>query len=55
MSDPNGASQANDVPRSDALVIFGFTGDLAGKKILPVLYAMEEEYADRSDGRRRIV
>ncbi|HXD41309.1 MAG TPA: glucose-6-phosphate dehydrogenase [Ramlibacter sp.] len=25
---------------SDALVIFGFTGDLAGKKILPALYAM---------------
>ena len=27
-------------PLSDALVIFGFTGDLAGKKILPALYAM---------------
>jgi glucose-6-phosphate 1-dehydrogenase len=25
---------------SDALVIFGFTGDLAGKKIFPALYAM---------------
>ncbi len=26
--------------RSDALVVFGFTGDLAKKKILPALYAM---------------
>ena len=29
-------------PRSDALVVFGFTGDLANKKILPALYAMVE-------------
>lgn len=27
-------------PQSDALVIFGFTGDLAAKKIFPALYAM---------------
>jgi glucose-6-phosphate 1-dehydrogenase len=27
-------------PRSDALVVFGFTGDLATKKIFPALYAM---------------
>ena len=27
-------------PRSDALVLFGFTGDLASKKIFPALYAM---------------
>ena len=27
-------------PRSDALVLFGFTGDLAAKKIFPALYAM---------------
>jgi glucose-6-phosphate 1-dehydrogenase len=27
-------------PRSDALVLFGFTGDLAHKKIFPALYAM---------------
>ena len=27
-------------PRSDALVVFGITGDLAYKKILPALYAM---------------
>ena len=28
--------------RSDALVVFGFTGDLANKKIFPALYAMVE-------------
>ncbi len=27
-------------PQSDALVVFGFSGDLAGKKIFPALYAM---------------
>jgi glucose-6-phosphate 1-dehydrogenase len=27
-------------PHSDALVIFGFSGDLASKKIFPALYAM---------------
>jgi glucose-6-phosphate 1-dehydrogenase len=27
-------------PHSDALVVFGFTGDLACKKIFPALYAM---------------
>ena len=31
--------------RSDALVVFGFTGDLATKKILPALYAMVERGA----------
>jgi glucose-6-phosphate 1-dehydrogenase len=34
------AGRAGDAPRSDALVIFGFTGDLAAKKIFPALYAM---------------
>jgi glucose-6-phosphate 1-dehydrogenase len=29
-----------NAPRSDALVLFGFTGDLADKKIFPALYAM---------------
>src|SRR5262249_13332183 len=29
-----------DAPRSDALVFFGATGDLASKKILPALHAM---------------
>ncbi|SHK61514.1 glucose-6-phosphate 1-dehydrogenase [Marinobacter antarcticus] len=29
-----------DVSNSDALVVFGFSGDLASKKILPALYAM---------------
>jgi glucose-6-phosphate 1-dehydrogenase len=30
-----------DVPRSDALVLFGATGDLARKKIFPAVYEME--------------
>ena len=30
-----------NIPHSDALVIFGATGDLAYKKIFPALYAME--------------
>ncbi|MEO7813032.1 MAG: glucose-6-phosphate dehydrogenase [Usitatibacter sp.] len=38
MGAPARANQA--VPRSGALVIFGFTGDLARKKIFPALYAM---------------
>jgi glucose-6-phosphate 1-dehydrogenase len=29
------------LPRSDALVFFGATGDLVYKKILPAPYAME--------------
>jgi glucose-6-phosphate 1-dehydrogenase len=29
-----------DRSHSDALVVFGFSGDLAGKKIFPALYAM---------------
>ena len=29
-----------DAPRSDALVLFGVTGDLAHKKVFPALYAM---------------
>lgn len=32
--------EAQVVARSDALVIFGFTGDLAYKKIIPALYTM---------------
>ena len=31
---------ATEQPHSDALVIFGFSGDLARKKIFPALYAM---------------
>jgi glucose-6-phosphate 1-dehydrogenase len=34
--------RGNPASRSDALVVFGFTGDLATKKILPALYAMVE-------------
>ena len=30
-----------NIPHSDALVIFGATGDLVYKKIFPALYAME--------------
>ena len=33
--------QRMNIPRSDALVIFGATGDLVYKKIFPALYAME--------------
>ena len=32
--------RSSDVEHSDALVVFGFTGDLASKKIFPALYAM---------------
>jgi glucose-6-phosphate 1-dehydrogenase len=32
-------------PHSDALVIFGFTGDLASKKIFPALYLMAKKRA----------
>ena len=34
--------------RSDALVLFGVTGDLAHKKIFPALYAMVKQGASRS-------
>jgi glucose-6-phosphate 1-dehydrogenase len=37
---PGHALQADGAPPSDALVVFGFTGDLASKKIFPALYAM---------------
>ena len=40
MGTPTKPARAGDAPRSDALVIFGFTGDLAAKKIFPALYAM---------------
>ena len=30
----------SDAPRSDALVVFGFTGDLAKKQVFPALYQM---------------
>ncbi len=33
-------TQTTTAPHSDALVLFGFTGDLANKKIFPALYAM---------------
>ena len=40
MSEPLAVGGDGGAPRSDALVIFGFTGDLASKKIFPALYAM---------------
>jgi glucose-6-phosphate 1-dehydrogenase len=39
MNPPAQARRSDSAP-SDALVIFGFTGDLASKKIFPALYAM---------------
>jgi glucose-6-phosphate 1-dehydrogenase len=39
------APPEDDIPHSDALVIFGFSGDLASKKIFPALYAMARKKA----------
>jgi glucose-6-phosphate 1-dehydrogenase len=36
----NFPSRTADAPQSDALVLFGISGDLAHKKIFPALYAM---------------
>ena len=38
--DPTVAGGGDEQSRSDALVIFGFTGDLANKQIFPALYRM---------------
>ncbi|MDA3921585.1 MAG: glucose-6-phosphate dehydrogenase [Salinisphaera sp.] len=40
MSPATLSQSTDDVAHSDALVIFGFSGDLASKKIFPALYAM---------------
>src|SRR5512144_35287 len=40
MGEDTTTGRADEASRSDALVIFGFTGDLAAKKIFPALYAM---------------
>ena len=41
MSTPAAATQGGKpLPHSDALVVFGFTGDLANKQIFPALYRM---------------
>ena len=40
MSAPVAAGRRGDALHSDALVVFGFSGDLASKKILPALYQM---------------
>jgi glucose-6-phosphate 1-dehydrogenase len=47
VSAPATTSRAQRPPQSDALVIFGFTGDLASKKIFPALYAMAKRRALR--------
>ena len=39
--------------RSDALVLFGVTGDLAHKMIFPALYALAKKGALQVPGRRR--
>jgi glucose-6-phosphate 1-dehydrogenase len=39
---PTSDQRGTAATRSDALVVFGFTGDLANKKIIPALYAMVE-------------
>ncbi len=36
----NQSGRGKDAPRSDALVVFGFSGDLASKQIFPALYRM---------------
>ncbi len=42
-------------PKSDALVFFGMTGDLAHKKIFPALYLMTKRgELDRAGHRRRV-
>ena len=40
-------------PASDALVLFGATGDLARKKIFPAVYAMQRIWPGRHDDHRR--
>lgn len=40
MSKAANTGRGQDAPHSDALVIFGFTGDLATKQIFPALYRM---------------
>ena len=39
------ATPVEDAKRADALVVFGFTGDLVGKKIFPALYSMVKKGA----------
>ena len=47
---------ADGAERSDALVLFGATGDLADKKIFPALYQMvRRRHARRRPGDRRVV
>jgi glucose-6-phosphate 1-dehydrogenase len=41
----SGGGRGGAQPASDALVVFGFTGDLVYKKIFPALYAMVKKHA----------
>ncbi|MEO7938354.1 MAG: glucose-6-phosphate dehydrogenase [Burkholderiaceae bacterium] len=43
MSVDTRAGPTAEQPHSDALVVFGFSGDLAAKKIFPALYAMAKK------------
>jgi glucose-6-phosphate 1-dehydrogenase len=43
MAAPSRPGRTGAAPPSDALVVFGFTGDLANKKIIPALYAMAKK------------
>ena len=47
------AGKAMRPPQSDALVLFGASGDLAHKKIFPALYAMFRRGRAQCSGRRR--
>ncbi len=38
MSDPTSTTAPTDEPRSDAVILFGASGDLARKKLLPAVY-----------------
>jgi glucose-6-phosphate 1-dehydrogenase len=41
----SGGGRGGAQPASDALVVFGFTGDLVYKKIFPALYALVKKHA----------
>ncbi|MEO6623254.1 MAG: glucose-6-phosphate dehydrogenase, partial [Burkholderiaceae bacterium] len=43
MNVPARTGPSNEKPHSDALVVFGFSGDLARKRIFPALYAMAKK------------
>ena len=53
MSTADAFSQGPKSSRSDALVFFGATGDLAYKKIFPALQSMVEHGSPRLSSHRR--